>query len=272
MTGHGAYGDEVHSLRHISDYDAGRLLGGDLPAGDESLDELAAFVRDVGVAYSEPPTEPERARHLDAMWRAARSGPVERSPLAEPLSSGTAADGAGPGLPKLLRRRLASLAPRPRLAGAMAALALCASFSGLTALGALPEPVQAAVADAARAVGVSVPDPRAPHAKKRPKHRRPQPQPPTSAPSAPAPPAPAAAAPAPRTAPPPEATQEPDACVEDCPTDGWEVPQPELPSEDPPPGAPAEEPAPALPADPAAGTLPTPDASADEGQAGDPAP
>jgi hypothetical protein len=159
MSGSGAYEDEVHSLRHISDEDADRLLRGDLPAGDRALDELAAFVQDVGVAYSAPPTEPVQARHLDAMRRAARPRAAGWNPSAEPAEAGSAPGRDGPGLPERARRILAGLIPRPRLAGAAAALAVCLAFSTLTALGRLPEPVQAAVAGAARAVGVSVPDP-----------------------------------------------------------------------------------------------------------------
>jgi hypothetical protein len=154
-----AYEDEVHSLRHISDEDADRLLRGDLPAGDRALDELAAFVQDVGVAYSAPPTEPVQARHLDAMRRAARPRAAGWNPSAEPAEAGSAPGRDGPGLPERALRILAGLTPRPGLAGAAAALAVCLAFSTLTALGRLPEPVQAAVAGAARAVGVSVPDP-----------------------------------------------------------------------------------------------------------------
>src|SRR3954468_1078762 len=159
-----AYGDEVHSLRHISEQDADRLLVGDLPAGDPSLDELAAFVQDVGVAYTEPPTEHVRARHLDAMRRAARPRAAGWNPSAE-LDS--APGRKGPGLPERIGRGLAALTPRP--AALAAVLAFCLGFTGLTALGALPDRVQAAAADAARAVGVTVPDP---DAKTRPARER----------------------------------------------------------------------------------------------------
>jgi hypothetical protein len=174
MSPSGAYEDEVHSLRHISDEDADRLLSGDLPAGDRSLDELAAFLQDVGVAYSAPPTEPVQARHLEEMRRAARPNAAGWNPSAEPAEPDSAPGRDGPGLPGRVRRTLAGWAPRPRLAAA-AGLAVCLAFSTLTALGQLPEPVQAAVAGAARAVGVPVPKPHAERPKPRPhppKHDR----------------------------------------------------------------------------------------------------
>jgi hypothetical protein len=248
-----AYEDEVHSLRHISDEDADRLMRGDLPAGDPGLDELAAFVQDVGDAYSTPPTEPVQARHLDAMRRAARPRAAGWNPSAEPADAGSAPGRDGPGLPEWARRILAGLTPRPGLAGAAAALAVCLAFSTLTALGRLPEPVQAAVAGAARAVGVSVPDPheeRSP-ARRRPReHQRAEP----AAPASVAAPQPAPAIgrrsvpphgqPAPKTG----GSATPNDGMSDLPTtttpDPPAVTPPDEPGNDTPPEAPAE-PAPA---------------------------
>ena len=244
MSPSGAYEDEVHSLRHISDEDADRLLRGDLPAGDRSLDELAAFVRDVGVAYSTPPTEPVEARHLDAMRRAARPRAAGWNPFAEPAEAGSAPGRDGPGLPERVRRKIAAFAPRPRLAGAAAALAVCLAFSMLTALWELPEPVQAAAADAARAIGVSVPDPRVDHrvAKRHPRwHKRETPSPASGA-------APLQAPEARRSPAPARGQAEPETGGSPAPSDGMDQlptittpdpPSSEVPS-DPPSEAPSE--------------------------------
>jgi hypothetical protein len=267
-----AYGDEVHSLRHISDEDAGRLLSGDLQAADPSLDELAAFVRDVGVAYSEPPTEPVQARHLDAMRRAARPNAAGWNPFAEP---GSAPGRDGPGLPERVRRGLAALIPRP--AAVAAALAVCLAVSGLTALGALPDRVQAAVADAARAVGVRVPDP---DAKPRPVHHEPRSEPPAPRALRPAGPGPvqlshprraAASVPAHERA--DRAPQDDGCATQDCNDDGWEnagpTQVPDVPTQTQPLQPPDQPPA-GVPVDPAPAVTPQP--GANDSQEGEPAP
>jgi hypothetical protein len=253
----------VHSLRHISDHDADRLLGGDLPAGPVSLDEIAVFVQDVEAAYAQPPTEPLKARHLDAMRRAAR-------PRAEGRIS-------GPGLPERLGRALSGLALRPRLAGAMAVLLLCASFSGMTAAGALPDPVQAAVADAARTVGVTVPDPAREH-KRKPRRRPPaRPRVRSAVPAAPAAPTPTQPPQryGPSSAPADDAAPVPEACASEyCTSDAWDGTQTLDPPEAPPAEPPVELVSP--PADPGA-DAPVPqdpgtDLAHDDQQAGEPAP
>jgi hypothetical protein len=263
MSPGGAYEDEVHSLRHISDEDADRLLRGDLPAGDRSLDELAAFVRDVGVAYSTPPTEPVEARHLDAMRRAARPRAAGWNPFAEPAEAGSAPGRDGPGLPERVRRKIAAFAPRPRLAGAAAALAVCLAFSMLTALGELPEPVQAAAADAARAIGVSVPDPRVDHkaAKRHPRgHKRETPSPASGAVPLPAPEARRSPAPA-------RGQAEPETGGSPAPSDGMgDLPTTTVP--DAPVVTPPDEPPSDTPAEP--GPAPPPEAGSDGDQSGAP--
>ena len=171
MSHGGAYEDEMSSLRRIDEEKIDRLLTGDSPAGEPSLDELAAVVRDVGAAYSEPPTEPVRARHLTAM-RAARLAAGRWKPAGEsvngaplngspPVQRTSPVGRGGSGQPKLLARvlRRPAAGRQPRLAAGAAALVALLTLAGLTGLGALPDRVQAALADAARAVGVEVPDP-----------------------------------------------------------------------------------------------------------------
>jgi hypothetical protein len=272
MSPSGAYEDEVHSLRHISDEDADRLLSGDLPAGDPSLDELAAFVQDVGVAYSAPPTGPVRARHLEGMRRAARPRAAGWNPFADPAKPDSVPGRDGPGLPERVLRTLAAFAPRRRLAAA--GLAVCMAFSTLTALGQLPEPVQAAVSDAARAVGVSVPNPRAERRKAKPRRRSQEPPAPTERSARIVAPPRRPAGVAPPTTPRPTEPKA-GACGETgCPSDGMDQippiptpdpPAPPTPSENPPsqaPPAPAPEPQPATSGDqsgaPSQSPLPVP--------------
>jgi hypothetical protein len=269
MSPSGAYEDEVHSLRHISDEDADRLLSGDLPAGDRSLDELAAFLQDVGVAYSAPPTGPVQARHLEEMRRAARPNAAGWNPSAEPAEPDSAPGRDGPGLPERVRRTLAGWAPRPRLAAA-AGLAVCLAFSTLTALGELPEPVQAAVAGAARAVGVPVPSPHAERSKPEPRrgeHGRKAPDPGAAQIVAPPPARPAGGRPpvAPRGTEPKTGSCGPT----DCASDGMDqLPTPTTP-DPPPPGAPSDLP-PRAPPESAPGPAPEPQPDAGGDQSGTP--
>jgi hypothetical protein len=131
----GAYEDDMGPLLQLNDRDLDRLLAGHAPSGDGDLDELAAFFREVH-SFQALPEAATEARHLSAIMEAVR------------LRSSTA-----PAAPQKRRLRGRSWTARVAL---VAALAL-GSFCGVAYAGALPGPVQGAVADVARNLGVSLP-------------------------------------------------------------------------------------------------------------------
>lgn len=131
-----------------------RLLVGEALDGEPVPEAVIAFLGDARGALVESPGEQAAAAHLRAMSQTAQTESAAAPP----------------------RRRLKlALALRPGLAaGSVAgAFAVCATLS---AIGALPAPVQAALADASRAVGVEVPEPGSEHSHKGvdpEQHRRP---------------------------------------------------------------------------------------------------
>jgi hypothetical protein len=131
-----AYGDEMGRFSRLNDRELDRLLGGQGPAEDGDLDDLAAFVRELNVAFQEGPDGPTETRHLTAIMDSVRLQPTADTPPPMPRrtvwSGGTA---------------------RVAFAGVLALGAFC----GVAYAGALPGPVQGAVADVARNVGVSLP-------------------------------------------------------------------------------------------------------------------
>jgi hypothetical protein len=142
-----AYGDEMGRFSRLNDRELDRLLAGHAPAEDGVLDELADFVRELNVVFQEAPDGATETRHLTAIMDAVRLLPAAGAPaltstVERPLSS----------------RRVAwsgwrSRAARVAFAGVLALSAFC----GVAYAGALPGPVQGAVADVARNVGVSLP-------------------------------------------------------------------------------------------------------------------
>ena len=273
MSHGGAYEDEMSSLRHIDEEKIDRVLTGDSPPGEPSLDELVAVVSDVEAAYSRPPTEPVRARHLAAM-RAARPAVGRWKPAGVSSNGASPAGSGGSGQPKLFDRILRGplAGTRPHVAVSAAALVIALTVAGLTGLGAMPDRVQAALADAARVVGVEVPDP------KEQKKRRPAtesaPKPTGGTPTPRPPAAPAAPAAAPRGAAAGDVAStdfEATGCGnasaprEDCAPERAEQPKLETPEPtEQPPVPPAGE-QPAL-------TVPLPPTTGDGAGTGDPAP
>jgi hypothetical protein len=144
----------------MSDRDLDRLITGKAPEGDEELEELAAFLSEVEAAHSEAPSKGTEARQLAAIVEAAQLLSDNGEPAARPASKATGSDRQTSGLPKW-RRKLVLPQLFSTLWARVAVVAIAAGLvsGGLASAGALPDPLQAAVADAANQVGVSLQDP-----------------------------------------------------------------------------------------------------------------
>lgn len=153
MSDYGAYQDDMGRLSNLSDRDLDRLLTGKAPLDGGDLEELAAFIRDVRVHFEVPPDEDAAARHLAAMYAAAESATSETTTSLDRERSTQLRSRRK----FMLRNPLSSL--RAKLATAVVAGVLALSaFGGAAYAGALPGPVQDAVAGVANNVGVSLPD------------------------------------------------------------------------------------------------------------------
>ena len=145
----------MNDLPGFSDSDIERLLAGKAPAGGDRLDaELAAFARDVRTAFLAPaPPEVER-EHLAAAVQAARLAGTA-NPRAKPARRASR--------PVAWRRRTVLSSVFVSLSAKIAGVAIAATAAagGLAAAGALPAPVQSAVASAASNVGLNLPNPNA---------------------------------------------------------------------------------------------------------------
>ena len=143
----GAHEDEMGRLLRLHDRDLDRLLAGRAPADNGDLDELAAFVRELTHTFQAAPDPATETRHLNAIMT--RSGRFLQ-PIQHPS-----------------KRRMGRPARYGGAAGSEVGCGPCDSClrgfsrSGCSAAvlyaGALPGPVQGAVADFARNVGVSLP-------------------------------------------------------------------------------------------------------------------
>ncbi|MDQ3772713.1 MAG: hypothetical protein M3343_11590 [Actinomycetota bacterium] len=149
MSDPGAYESDMAWLSKLSDEDIERALAGEHAGDDTSLDDLAAFARDARAALGSGPGGAIRETHLTAMNEA--SADLHGDPVAT-----RAADTSLSPLRrwKLVHTHLlASLVAKVALAG----VALAATTGGLAATGSLPEPAQAALANAAEKVGFELP-------------------------------------------------------------------------------------------------------------------
>jgi hypothetical protein len=123
------------AMRHagsLTDADITDLLDGDASLEASDLRELAAFFGELRSVLSVPPDVVTEQRHLSAI-----SDQVARSRAPVPT-----------------RRRAVMAIPAKLLAAAGVSLA---SFGGVAYAGALPPPVQHAVADVAGRIGLSLP-------------------------------------------------------------------------------------------------------------------
>lgn len=146
------YDDEMARIRRLSDPDLDRLLAGDASADDEDLGELAEAIRAIKAASGTEPDRAIQARHLALMAEDIRN-------LDPTIAGGSPTHPAvTPSTPRrksMLSTLFASLSAKI----AAASFAAVAATGGLAAAGALPDPAQQAVADAAAKIGLHLPSP-----------------------------------------------------------------------------------------------------------------
>ena len=148
MSDFDAYSSDMGWLKKLRDEELDQVLAGSYDGEDPALDDLAVFARDAQAALSGVPAEATRQAHLAAMTEVAEK--LEGAPVA----AGTPA--VGPSRIRrrklLLTQRLATLTAKVAVTG----LALAVT-GGLAAAGALPEPAQNALANAAEKAGFELP-------------------------------------------------------------------------------------------------------------------
>jgi len=156
----------MDDVARMSDADLDRLLAGKAPAGgpargparQEDVEGLQGFFRDLKSRYAEEVSPAVEEAHLARIVNAARLHTDQMRPA--PQSSGDAGQSRRPQWRRkiVLSSLFGSLTAKLLAAGALAATA---ATGGLAATGALPSPVQQAVAGAAGDVGVTLPNPAA---------------------------------------------------------------------------------------------------------------
>jgi hypothetical protein len=136
-----AYEDDVERSSSLSDHEIDRLVTGRPLSTDAALQEITAFFEDVRPYFWERPNDLTASRHLAAIAEATRA-----------LSDGTSVTVRGTSA-----NRARSALRRRKLLVLAAAFGVLLAFGGAAFAGALPGPVQGAVSDLVRNVGVSVP-------------------------------------------------------------------------------------------------------------------
>jgi hypothetical protein len=137
------------SSSRLSDQEFDRLLTGRAPAGAASLEEVAAFFRDVTATLQQAPDEATATRHLSAIAEASRLRSEHEGSV-----SGPAHASVPPRRRKLVSGNVfASRTAKIALAGVLA----LGAFSGAAYAGALPGPIQRPTADVANNLGLSLP-------------------------------------------------------------------------------------------------------------------
>lgn len=136
-----AYEDEMTNLDGLSDRDLDRLVSGRDALDGSGLEALAAFLRELRVACTEPPEERVAATHLAAVAEeAGRTRAARRAAVPVRPSAARAA------IPSAKRSRRSPRAPRKRLALLAAALVVAAPLltAGLALAGvSLPDAARA---------------------------------------------------------------------------------------------------------------------------------
>lgn len=150
---------EMSEFPNISDADFEALRAGQVPSDDERLGEVAAFLRDFGEVHPEPSTESLEQAHIASMMATAHLMADNGDPA---VMSASKAHGPGiqvSGLPKPRREtmydRLKAAPIAVKIGTATTAFVL--AFTGIAFAGALPAPVQDAVADALAVTGADLP-------------------------------------------------------------------------------------------------------------------
>ena len=149
MSDPGAYESDMAWLSKLTDEDIERALAGEHAGDDSSLDDLAAFARDARAALESGPGGAIRETHLAAMNEA--SADLHGDPVATRAAAASLSPLRRWKL--VLTHLLASMVAKVALAG----VAVAATTGGLAATGSLPEPAQAALANAAEKVGFELP-------------------------------------------------------------------------------------------------------------------
>jgi hypothetical protein len=149
MSPGGTYEDNMGRFRHESDERIDHLLSGTAPADEPVGEHLTRFVEDVRSGFvTAAPAELERM-HLAAIVKEAQG-----------LTSAPADVTSGPRSRTRRKSMLSTLFASLGVKVAAAATAAVVTAGGAAAAtGALPDPVQQAVANAAEKVGVSLPNP-----------------------------------------------------------------------------------------------------------------
>jgi hypothetical protein len=142
-----AYEDEMGRFSRLNDRELDRLLAGQGPVEDGDFVELATFFRELNVVFQEAPDGPTEIQHLTAIMDAVLLLPGADAP---PVAST---------VERLFLRSRGAWSGRTSRAArvAFAVVLALGAFCGVAYAGALPGPVQGAVADVARNVGVSLP-------------------------------------------------------------------------------------------------------------------
>lgn len=159
MTPVGGSHGEMDETPRLSDADLERLLAGKAPLGGDEAPELRQFFQDVRSRYTTEAPASVQQEHLARIVAAARAhSPQTKSPWqpAAALTSGGSGDGRPPWRRKIVLSSIFGSITTKILLGVVAA---AAATGGLAAAGALPTPVQNAVASAAGGVGVNLPNP-----------------------------------------------------------------------------------------------------------------
>jgi len=148
----GAYENEMDTNAKLSERELDLLLSGKGPSDYASLDELAAFFSEAADVLQEAPSEATSVRHLSAI--AAAADAEFSQPSVGPSRANREAPSSRPRSKLVFRNPFSSVARKLALASVL----VLAAFGGTAYAGALPNPVQGAVSDAAETLGVSLPD------------------------------------------------------------------------------------------------------------------
>ncbi|MGH2719600.1 MAG: hypothetical protein ACRDJU_13630 [Actinomycetota bacterium] len=143
----------------LSDADLERLLAGKAPLGGDDAPELRQFFQDVRSRYTKEAPASVQQEHLARIVAAARARSPQTTSSWQPAAARASA-GSGDGRPPWRRKIvLSSIFGSITTKILIGVVAAAAATGGLAAAGALPTPVQNAVASAADGVGVSIPNP-----------------------------------------------------------------------------------------------------------------
>lgn len=151
---------EMRKFWNISEQDIERIIGGQAPDGDEALEDIAMFFKDLDETYPEVSTESHESAHIHAMIQTAQLLADNGKPVVRPASKAHGPESQVSGLPNLRRNIMVKvMLASTRVKAAAAGVALVLVFGGTAFAGVLPAPIQDAVADAVKPIGIDLPNP-----------------------------------------------------------------------------------------------------------------